>query len=174
MAHSLQERWAQRGWRAGIHRDSWSSVARELTLLERAEVQVKAPPHASEVMDEERSKAAWVRVMSRGPEARLPGLENSLHSLLTRLELINQILYASFSSSVKYYWWSYPLSLLKLLGDLKRVNTCKGITHGSARTGMAVSVITAVIVPHSSVSGLWTCPSDVSRIRQVQMSPHVS
>lgn len=66
--------------------------------------------------------------MSQGGKqrhSRLPGFENDLH----HLELINPILSAWFSSSVSLITATddaCQLSLLRFLGDLKRVTTGKG------------------------------------------------
>ena len=117
----------------------------------------------SEVRDVERISSVWVRVVSRGTEARLPGFESSLH----HLELINRILSAWFSSSVSLINATddaCQLSLLRLLGDLKRVTTGKGISMAVLREGS----------PWVALLGLWTCLSDISRIQQVQCLFNVS
>ena len=75
-------------------------------------------------------------MVSRGTEAGLPGFESSLH----HLELINQILSAWFSSSVSLITATddaRKLSLLRLLGDLKRVTAGKGISMAVLREGSA-------------------------------------
>lgn len=104
--------------------------------------------------------------MSQGGKqrhSRLPGFENSLH----HLELINRILSAWFSSSVSLITATddaCQLSLLRFLGDLKRVTTGKGISTAVLGEGW----------PCVSLLGLWTCLSDVNRIQQVQCLFNIS
>ena len=125
----FRETCAQRGWRVRVHGESWSLVTRELPPLVRTDVQ--GAPLWSEVRDVERIRAVWVRVMSRGTEARLPGFESSLH----HLELINQTLSAWFSSSVNCYRQCLSIVTLGVAGRLKKSHYKQRHIQGSAREG---------------------------------------